>query len=426
MIWRRVVVVIAAWLLLTVVQVWAAGEPRRVAMVIGNSHYEFASVLPNTRADARLVADSLKAAGFTIVGGGAQIDLSADKMRDAFSDFGSMLSENTVAVLYYAGHGIEYDGENYLIPVDSNPTPGSVWDLIKIGDLMRAIDRKHTGLAIVILDACRTNPFPKGTRDTTGGLAQIQAPRGTVIAFSTQPGAAAADGTGVDSPYAEALARTIRQSPGLDIFHTFNEVAQHVDAATGHLQMPWVSLSALSGDFFFMPPGGGRSADTPRTPAPSELRDPSKIISPSPAVPVPSALSVAPPTPVQANKASLFIYSSANASSSKDLARLLTQSLDNIGFPIAPDLATDTGPSVEITAIAIDGPHQPNYPRWTSTVAAHVVMKRGNATILSRDFPATSKVSSSEEATPAALLQVANLIAQYLYDNRQSLKLSLR
>jgi uncharacterized caspase-like protein len=231
----------------------AQPDEKRVALVIGNADYAYAPKLNNTRNDARLVAQSLVASGFTIINGGAQLDLEADAMRDAVRSFGRALDANTVAVLYYSGHGIEYQGENYLIPINSNPSPTDVYDLVRVSDLMRTIEEKHNGMAIIILDACRTNSFPKGLKDLGGGLAQMQAPRGTLIAFATQPGASARDGAGGNSPYAKALADEIRK-PGIDVFNTFNEVARRVDDTTGHQQTPWLSSSPITGQFYFTPP----------------------------------------------------------------------------------------------------------------------------------------------------------------------------
>jgi Caspase domain len=258
----------------------AETEARRIALVIGNADYKVKR-LNNPRNDARLVAQSLQAAGFSLINGRVQLDLDNDSMRDAIRAFGRQLSPNTVAVLYYSGHGIEYQGENYLVPIDADPDTSAAnveLDLVNVGVLLRQIEAAHNGMTIVILDACRTNPFTKGLKDVTGGLAQLQAPRGTLVAFATQPGHSALDGTKGNSPYALALADEIRK-PGLDVFNTFNEIARKVDDATQHQQTPWFSSSPIAGEFYFVPPASQPTATLtpqpmPPAPVPSEAAAP--------------------------------------------------------------------------------------------------------------------------------------------------------
>lgn len=235
---------------------YAETAPKRVALVIGNSAYAHVPALANPGNDARLLAKTLAAAGFEVIGSGAQLNLSGNAMRDAIRSFGRRLGENTVAVFYYSGHGAEFHGENYLIPVDADPQGAADVDfeLVSVDLLLRQIGAAGNGMSIVILDACRTNPFGKGLRDVGVGLAQMQAPRGTLVSYATQPGKAALDGSGGNSPFALALVEVIRQ-PGLDVFNTFNQVALRVDAATNHAQQPWMATSPIAGQFFFTAPG---------------------------------------------------------------------------------------------------------------------------------------------------------------------------
>jgi uncharacterized caspase-like protein len=244
----------------------------RVALVVGNSGYRNVSPLDNPASDARLLAETLRGLGFTLVGGGAQLDLDKAAFDRTVQDFGRRLAGADVGLFYYAGHGIQVRGENYLIPIDANPTKEADVDfqMLNSGLVLRQMETAGTRLNIVILDACRNNPFGgRGlavgraqdagnirVRDTSSGLAQMQAPSGTLISFATQPGNVAQDGVGGNSPYAKALATQMRR-PGLDIFQTFNQVGLVVQEVTGGTQQPWVSSSPIKGAFYFAPPAGG-------------------------------------------------------------------------------------------------------------------------------------------------------------------------
>ncbi|XUM21700.1 caspase family protein [Bradyrhizobium oligotrophicum S58] len=225
----------------------------RIALVIGNSAYRAVSRLDNPRHDAALMAKTLAGLGFTLVGGGAQLDLDETAMRRAVQEFGANARGADVALVYYAGHGVQVRGANYLVPVDANPTREADVDfqMLDVNVVLRQMESAGTKLNLVILDACRNNPFGgRGLRDAGSGLAQMRAPEGTLISFATQPGNVALDGRDGNSPFTKALAETIRQ-PGLDIFKTFNQVGLEVKRATAGSQQPWVSSSPVDGDFFF-------------------------------------------------------------------------------------------------------------------------------------------------------------------------------
>ena len=242
---------------------------KRVALVVGNSAYRNVGRLDNPANDAKLLADTLSSLGFMLVGGGAQLDLDKPCLDRAVQAFGAQLAGADVGLFYYAGHGVQVRGENYLIPIDANPTKESDVDfqMLDTNLVLRQMEGAHTLLNIVILDACRNNPFggrglavarasgPETTRmrDTGGGLAQMQAPEGTLISFATQPGSVAQDGANGNSPYARALALMMRR-PNLDIFQTFNQVGLAVKRATGGVQQPWVSSSPIDGTFYFVAP----------------------------------------------------------------------------------------------------------------------------------------------------------------------------
>jgi hypothetical protein len=234
----------------------AAGANSRVALVIGNSEYVNIPRLANPASDARLMAKTLQSLGFTLVGGGAQLDLDKAQFDRAVQDFGDALQGAEVGLFFYAGHGVQVRGSNFLVPIRANPEKEADVDfeMLDANLVLRQMEGAGTRLNLVILDACRNNPFGgRGLRSSSRGLAQMQAPEGTLISFATQPGNVALDGSDGNSPFTKALAKIIRQ-PGLGIFDAFNEVGLEVKKATGGQQQPWVSSSPIGGAFFFSLP----------------------------------------------------------------------------------------------------------------------------------------------------------------------------
>ena len=271
----------------------SASAEKRVALVVGNSAYQNVSPLPNPRNDALLMADTLKRLGFTLVGGGAQVDLDKARFDTAVQSFGSQLIGADVALFYYAGHGLQVRGTNYLVPITANPVRETDVDfqMVDVALVLRQMDGAGTKLNLVVLDACRNNPFGgRGLRSADGGLAQIRAPEGTLLSYATQPGNVALDGDDGHSPYTRALVETM-QKPGLDVFQTFNQVGLTVKRATGSSQQPWVSTSPIDGSFYFTGgptapvamaepnDGGQRPVSTPPVPS-SIVRTPSDFIFP--------------------------------------------------------------------------------------------------------------------------------------------------
>jgi formylglycine-generating enzyme required for sulfatase activity/uncharacterized caspase-like protein len=292
------------WLLLIVLPILFAtlvSRPafadKRVALVIGNSSYRSVARLDNPRNDAELLADTLRSLGFLLVGGGAQLDLDKPAFDRMVQAFGEQLSGAEVGLFYYAGHGVQVRGENYLIPVDANPTKEADVDfqMLDTNLVLRQMEGAGTRLNIVILDACRNNPFggrglavdrareAENTRlrDTAGGLAQMQAPEGTLISFATQPGRVAQDGIDGHSPYSKALADILRK-PGVGIFDTFNQVGLEVKRATRGTQQPWVSSSPIDGAFYFVPPP--QVGDLTGAPAPPQQQASVSLAAPNPAL----------------------------------------------------------------------------------------------------------------------------------------------
>jgi hypothetical protein len=219
---------------LLVVATHPASAEKRIALVVGNSAYKNITPLDNPSKDASLMADTLGLLGFTLVGGRAQLDLDKGAMDLAVQSFGRQVQGADVALFYYAGHGVQVSGANYLVPVGANPTREADVDfqMTDVNLVLRQMQGSGTRLNLVILDACRNNPFgSRGLRASDGGLAQMRAPEGTLISYATQPGNVAQDGSDGHSPYTKALAATVRTA-GLDVFQTFNQVGLAVKRAT--------------------------------------------------------------------------------------------------------------------------------------------------------------------------------------------------
>jgi len=225
------------------------GPAPRVALVIGNSAYANVTALPNPGNDARAVAQLLNAARFEVI---AAIDLNRSEMVQVLQDFAARIVErgpDTVALIYYAGHGLQVAGENYLVPVDAaiateDDIPGAT---IRLVDVMATLDSVKSRTRVVILDACRNNPFA-ALGDAGRGLAIVDAPNGSIVAYSTAPGAEALDGAGDHSPYTNAFLKLAR-APNVPIEQFFKRVRLLVNDVTDGRQTPWES-SSLTSDFF--------------------------------------------------------------------------------------------------------------------------------------------------------------------------------
>ena len=244
---------LAALILLCTATAHAQQPGRRVALVVGNGAYKSVERLANPANDARLIASTLKASGFTLIGDGPQLDLDKAHFDRAVQAFGRALPGAEVALFYYSGHGMQVSGTNWLVPVDANPTGARDLDFqaVDAGLVLRQMEDAGTKLNMLVLDACRNNPFAfRGTRGGTGGLAEMRAPEGTMVSYATQPGNVAADGAAGNSPYTAALAAAMRR-PGLDVFQVFNQVGLSVKQVTAGQQQPWLASSPISGNFYF-------------------------------------------------------------------------------------------------------------------------------------------------------------------------------
>jgi Caspase domain len=245
----------------------------RIALVVGNADYLNVPSLANPAGDASLMASTLKKLGFKLVGDGAQINLDKKAFDSAVRSFGSQLQGADVGLFYYAGHGLQVRGANYLVPVGANPTREADVDfeLEDVTLVLRQMEAAGTRLNLVMLDACRNNPFGgRGLRAIDAGLAQMRAPEGTLVSFATQPGNIAQDGDDGHSPYTRALAQTI-QRPGLGVFDALNQVGLTVKKATGGTQQPWVSSSPIDGSFYF---AGAETVSDTAGKLPSKLDSP--------------------------------------------------------------------------------------------------------------------------------------------------------
>ena len=235
----------------------------RVALVIGNGAYSATAALPNPPNDARDVAAALRSTGFDVV---EAIDADRRVMDGALRDFTEKLAAADVALLFYAGHGLQVGGQNYLVPTDARLTRERDLDFeaVRVDFVLRQMEIDREGkTSIVILDACRDNPLARNLARTMGtrsasvgrGLAPAATGVGTFIAFATQPGNVALDGDGRNSPFTQALVRHMR-SAGQNLPATMVAVRKDVIATTGGKQVPW-DHSALTGEFYFVPGAGG-------------------------------------------------------------------------------------------------------------------------------------------------------------------------
>jgi uncharacterized caspase-like protein/lipoprotein NlpI len=232
----------------------ALAEPR-VALVIGNSNYGGdLGHLPNPANDARLMAKTLRGIGFTVV---EAEDADQNRMKRAIQDFSAQLAnagDGATGLFFYAGHGLQVAGTNYLIPIGAKIAREGDVDIeaVPVDLVMKQMAFAESAVNIVILDACRNNPLSRGFRSVTRGLADPSVrPMGSFIAYSTAPGDVAEDGNGSNSPYTTALAAAIVK-PGASINDIFQDVRGKVLAATNKKQVPWDS-SSLTAPFYFVP-----------------------------------------------------------------------------------------------------------------------------------------------------------------------------
>ncbi|MER9856897.1 MULTISPECIES: caspase domain-containing protein [unclassified Mesorhizobium] len=266
---------ILAWAFLGLLLLSADAQPqRRVALVIGNGTYAEAGTLANPVNDALDIADKLRSIGFEVIEGN---DLGKRELERSIGAFSDALQGAGVGLFYYAGHGLQVDGRNYIVPVDARlDVPVKLQlEAVPIDEVLDIMEQQ-TKVSLVFLDACRNNPFARSLSRTAitrsakalAGLAQFDSTRGSFIAFSTAPGAVAMDGSGRNSPFAAALLRHIAE-PGQSINDMMIAVRRDVVSQTRETQRPWEQGSLLE-RFEFVSDGQPAEPQRPAAaPAPS-------------------------------------------------------------------------------------------------------------------------------------------------------------
>jgi hypothetical protein len=247
----------------------AASAEHRIALVIGQSAYRAVPALPNAENDGKRMAELLTNAGFEVT---AAPDLSQNEMRQTISDFAAKVAASgpdTIALVFYAGHGLQIDGENYLVPVDVDPKREADIPLqaVRLNDLLNTLGALPTRMRILMLDACRNNPFPALNQTAGHGLAIVDTKAGapgSFISYSTSPGAEAEDGGGANSPYTTAVLSVAKQ-PNLPIEEAFKRVRIAVSQTTDGRQIPWESSSLTSEFKFFGDDTGQPPATAPKS-----------------------------------------------------------------------------------------------------------------------------------------------------------------
>lgn len=243
---------LACWL-----SVAPASAETRVALVIGNGAYASTAQLPNPSHDAEDVAASLKRSGFEVLQG---IDLRQADMQDLTIRFARAASKADVAMFYYSGHAMQYNGVNYLMPVDAVLSDeADLKRFVRVDDIVNDLQQAKN-LRILILDSCRDNPLAETLKRSAGmtrgasigrGLSKVEAPRGTIVSFSTQSGQTAADGSGRNSPYTTAFLKHIEEPQ--EIGEVFRDISSDVYDSSGKTQLPELSLSII-GKFYLNGP----------------------------------------------------------------------------------------------------------------------------------------------------------------------------
>ena len=255
-------VLCAALALAAIAATSGARAENRLALVIGQSAYRAVTALPNPANDASAMSKLLADAGFDVT---LAANLTQRDMNEKVGDFAAKIATrgpDTVALLFYAGHGLQIDGENYLVPVDVDPKRETDIPLqaVRLNDVLNTLNAVPSRMRLLLLDACRNNPFPAISQTAGHGLALVDTKSGapgTFLSYSTAPGAVAEDGDGADSPYTTALLAAARE-PNLPIEEAFKRVRVAVNKATEGRQTPWES-SSLTEDFRFVAGAGPAS-----------------------------------------------------------------------------------------------------------------------------------------------------------------------
>ena len=249
---RKLAIILFSAILLPLIFAIAlpAKQEKRLALLIGNSNYQFSGKLPNPINDVRAIKIVLEQLGFAVL---KYEDCSQTTMKRAIDKFGRQLKTKDVGLFFYAGHGVQVDGYNYLLPINAKleNENDAEYSCVRAGRILAKMESAGSRTNIVILDACRANPFERAWRrgEKGSGLAFMNAPSGSLIAYSTAPGRTALDGRGKNSPYTRALLQHINK-PNITVLQMFQRVRSTVMRQSDKKQIPWESTS-LRGDFYF-------------------------------------------------------------------------------------------------------------------------------------------------------------------------------
>lgn len=222
-------------------------DGKRFALIIGNKSYKIAP-LQNSVNDANDLAALITSKNFDVT---RIIDGTKLEMKNAIREFADKIAAGGVGLFYYSGHGVQLDGENYLVPIDADyqykeEVPE---DCVSVSSILRFMETTNNGLNILILDACRNTPFKSFSRSGEQGMVRVEAPTGSIVAYSTAPGKTASDGNGRNGLYTSKLLKYLNV-PGITIEEVFKQVRIEVTRETNSAQSPWESNS-LMGDFYF-------------------------------------------------------------------------------------------------------------------------------------------------------------------------------
>lgn len=345
---RHCFLILATLLGLNLSVAWANTE-QRLALIIGNASYK-SSPLSNPVNDARLMDKVLKEAGFTTI---KAENASIREMRRLVRDFGDKLkASGGVGLFYFAGHGVQVRGENFLVSTDSDihSEDEIADDSVNVSVILDKMQSAGNRMNLIILDACRNNPFASKSRSSASGLATINAPSGSLVAYSTAPGSVASDGKGQNGLYTEYLAKAMQQ-PGLAVEEVFKQVRTAVRQGSNNQQTPWEN-TALEGQFYF------------KAPIPQVMAAPAPVARPAPE---PVLVRSAAPDPLAVDMA--FWESVKTSQRSGELQAYLTQFPSGV-FAVLAKIRID-----EIKTLAAAPPPKPVIEQKPSVVVASVETK---------------------------------------------------
>ncbi|HRJ28695.1 MAG TPA: tetratricopeptide repeat protein [Cyclobacteriaceae bacterium] len=247
----RITVILAGLIFFCSAATKAQDYSKKLALVIGNAAYQHGGELKNPVNDARTMAETLRQLGFEVM---LHENVSQNQMKQAINGYGIKLRGYDVGLFYYAGHGIQHKGVNYMIPVEADLQAAEQieFDCVAADRVLAYMDAASTKVNLLIMDACRNNPFERSWhRSGTGnGLAMMDAPKGTLIAYATAPGKVAADGEGSNGLYTSALLKYLKD-PDLNVEQIFKKVRTEVAEKSFGAQVPWETTSLTGEDFYF-------------------------------------------------------------------------------------------------------------------------------------------------------------------------------